>query len=184
MQKIAHYLTAERSPTKIAGMFVTRSGAQAVVDDLHQLASFSAWQIRLLGPEDARRRHHEWFSINVEPEPGAIGRTLVWTHVISGLAGVGLGLVLFGWLYASGQPMVAGSPWLSMMAIVGFSVTFGLLLGGLLALRPDHVRLIQWIRTALGSNRWVVVVHPKDQRQLQDAESLLRRDATEVMQTM
>ncbi len=180
----AHPLTAERSPTKIAGVFTDRAGAQVIVERLHQVATMSDWQVRLLGPEDARRRHHEWFSINLEPEPAAIGRTLVWTHVVFGLAGAGLGLALFAWLYASGQPMVASSPGLSLLAIVGFATTFGLLGGGLVAIRPDHVRLIQRVRTALRSNRWVVVVHPKDNDQREAAERLLRPEASEIVQTL
>lgn len=59
-----------------------------------------------------------------------------------------------------------------------------LLAGGFVAVRPDHVRLIQWIRSALRSQRWVVLVHPADADQLADSERLLKRNAVEVMQTM
>ena len=59
--------------------------------------------------------------------------------------------------------MIASSPLLALIALVGFGTTFGLLAGGLLPMRPDHIRLITRVRSALRHDHWAVVAHPPRQ---------------------
>jgi len=78
----------------------------------------------------------------------------------------------------------ASSPLLAFIAIVGFSTTFGLMAGGFIALRPDHIFLISQLRSALRENRWVVVAHPVNREQAARAKGLLLQSQAEVHSTL
>jgi len=144
----------EKSLTKVVGLFPDKSQADAAVSKVLKAPGMVAGQVRVLGPEDAKMSRREIFGRTMEPEQRGIFKTLFLTHGITGLAGALLGVLLFTWFYRSGQPMVASSPMLAFIAIVGFATTFGLLLGGLIAIRPDHVWLITAVRRkSLGGDR-------------------------------
>ena len=59
-----------------------------------------------------------------------------------------------------------------------------MLIGGLLALRPDHVWLITAVRSALKKNQWAVVVHPTDADQTEEARKLLCDSGGEVLKSL
>jgi hypothetical protein len=141
-------------------------------------------QVRILGPQDAAMSRRDMFGRNLEPEQRGIFRTLFITHGITGLLGGIAGVLLFIGLYRSGQPMVASSPMLAFIAIVGFATTFGLLLGGLIAIRPDHVWLITAVRSGLKHNKWAVIVHPVDTGQTAAARALLLKSGAEILKTL
>ena len=179
-----HVMFGERSTTKLAGVFKERNSAEAAIGRLAKLPGFQAGQVRLLGPNDAKSSHREMFGRKMEPEQHGIARTLFQAHMVWGLVGFVIGLILFFWLYGSRQPMIASSPALAFIAIVGFATTFGLLFGGFLALRPDHVRLISAVRRALREQNWAVIVHPTNAEQAERAKALLQGSANELLSTM
>lgn len=80
--------------------------------------------------------------------------------------------------------MVASSPLLAFIALVGFSITFGLLAGGFLSMRPDHIRLITRVRSALRHNHWAVVAHPTTPEQTARVKAVLHDSAAEVISTL
>lgn len=127
--------------------------------------------------------HSEFFGRSLEPEQRGIFRTLLKTHAITGLGGMVLGLLLYFWLYSAGQPTITSSPLIAFGAIVGFAIAFGLILGGLLTLRPDHVKLIASVRSALAANRWALVLHPVNPAQVQAAKDLLMASGAETLST-
>jgi hypothetical protein len=174
----------EKSLTKVVGLFADKAQADAAMATVLQTQGLGAGQVRLLGPQDARLSRREIFSRTMEPEQSGIFKTLFLTHGVTGLAGAVVGFLLFTWLYRSGQPMVASSPLLALIAIVGFSITFGLLLGGFLAIRPDHVWLINAVRGALKENRWVVIVHPVNSNQTAAARESLQQSGAEVLKSL
>ena len=96
-----------------------------------------------------------FFGRSMEPDQRGIFRTLFKTPAITGLAGTVMGLLLFAWFYNSGEPMVASCPLLAFTAIVGFATTFRLLPGGLLTMRPRHIKPI----TSVRSDQWALVLH-------------------------
>lgn len=177
-------LFGERSLTKLAGLYGERAEAERAAAELARAAGLQPSQLRILGPEDAARSHREWFSRAVEPETRGIFRTILRTHAVTGTVGVALGVLLYAVLFGTGVPMVRSSPWLSFFVIVGFVATFGLMVGGLLSLRPDHALLINELRTGLKANRWAVVVHPTDERQVDAARRSLEASGAKVLATM
>ena len=60
----------------------------------------------------------------------------------------------------------------------------GLILGGLVTLRPDHELLINRVKEGLRMGRWVVVVHPTNPDQTTRALTMLHHAGGEVIQTL
>ncbi|MBF9266235.1 hypothetical protein [Paracidovorax cattleyae] len=174
MDHLLQGMFGERSLAKVTGIFGDKPPAEALVGRLLRLPDMRPGQIRLLGPQDARASRRDLFGRRPEPGQSGIFRTLIRSHLGAGLAGAVAGLLLYEWLMRSGQPMVAASPLTAFIAIVGVSTVLGLLFGGLASLlRPDHVRLISQVRSALRAGHWAVVVHPVDSYQAQLARDLL-----------
>ena len=184
MEYILKGLFGEKSLTKVAGLFPDKGEADAAAARVLKAPGMVAGQVRVLGPQDAKMSRREVFGRSLEPEQRGIFKTLFITHGITGLGGAIAGLLLFTWLYRSGQPMVASSPMLAFIAIIGFSITFGLLLGGLIAIRPDHVWLITAVRSALKRNQWAVVVHPLDGGQTSAAKDILIESGAKILRTL
>jgi hypothetical protein len=120
----------------------------------------------------------------MEPETQGIARTFYQTHVVGGMAGAAAGLALFAWFWRAGHPMITSSPLLAFIALVGFGTTFGLLGGGLLSMRPDHIRLITRVRSALRHDHWAVVAHPTTPEQTAKVKAVLHDSAAEVVSTL
>ena len=173
----------EQSVTKVVGLYDTQNEAETVAGKARALPGMLPTQVRLLGPQDAKVSHSEFFGRSLEPEQRGIFKTMFKTHAITGLAGGVLGLLLYVWLYSTGQPMVASSPVVAFIAFLNFGIVSGLILGGLIALRPDHVKLITSVRNALAANRWALVLHPVNPAQVQAAKDLLTASGAETLST-
>lgn len=184
MDYLLQGMFGERSLTKVAEVFNDRSDAQAVAARLQLLPGIAPGQVCLLGPEDAREDHAEHSGRALEPEQRGIFRTMIRTHVVTVFAGGVLSLLLYAWLLRTEHPLFTSSPLLAFIAVVGFCTTFGLLAGGLVTLRPDHVGLIAGVREALEQGRWAVVVHPTDAEQTRQARELLQDIGARVARTL
>jgi len=174
----------EKSLTKVVGVFPDKAQADAAASQVLKAPGMLLDQARVLGPQDARMSRREIFSRTLEPEQRGIYKSIFITHGVTGLVGAVVGLLLYVWLLRSGHPAVASSPLLAFIPIVGFATTFGLLLGGLMTIRPDHVWLITKVRGALKHNRWAVVVHPLDPDQREAAKAALGASGGQVLSTL
>lgn len=183
MSYLLQGLFGERSLTKVAGLFLQKSQAESTMEQMLR-GGLDAAQVRLLGPKDARMARQEMFGRAVEPESQGIARTFLQTHLVGGMAGAVAGLVMYMWFFRSGHPMIVSSPAVAFIAIVGFATTFGLLAGGLLTLRPDHVRLITRVRSALRHDQWAVVAHPINSEQTERVREVMEKNAAEVVTTL
>lgn len=184
MSYLLQGLFGERSLTKVVGLFAQKSQAESSMTQVLSAGGLQAGQVRLLGPQDAKAPHRELFSQAMEPETQGIARTVFQTHVVGAMAGAAAGLGLFAWLYRAGHPMIVSSPMLAFIALVGFGTTFGMLAGGLLAMRPDHIRLITRVRSALRHEHWAVVTHPTTPEQAARVKAVLHDSAAEVVSTL
>lgn len=184
MEHILKGMFGEQSVTKVVGLYNNQKDAQAAADKAQSLAGMASSQVRLLSPDDAKVSHRDFFGRSLEPEQRGIFKTIFKTHAITGLAGAVIGLLLFAWFYNSGEPMVTSSPLLAFLATVGFSTTFGLLLGGLLTMRPDHIKLITSVRSALANDHWALVLHPVNEAQIQAAKDLLTASGAKTLSTL
>lgn len=185
MDYLLQGMFGEKSLTKVVALFPDQAGAEAMIGRLLRLPGMEPSQVRLLSRQDLRTHRADLFGRKMEPEQRGIFHTAFRAHLVTGFAGFALGLVLYAYLMSTGHPMMTSSPLLAFIAIVGFATTFGLLVGGLITIRPDHVRVIAKTRSALRAGQWALVVHPTDSHQTQLAQELLEGSgATTVMRTL
>ncbi|WP_018506932.1 hypothetical protein [Thiobacillus thioparus] len=182
--KIKHVIFGERSLTKVAGLFMNRSGAEDAAQQVKRTAGLDDAQVNLVGPPDGDAPGSPAFSSKLEPEQAGIWRTLVRAHVASGTAGIAVGVLLYLGFIVAGNPAVMSTPGMSLMAFVFFGGLLGLLVGGLLTVRPDHLLVITSVRRAIRKGRWAVVIHPVTQAQIDRAVNELRGRGYRVVRSL
>ena len=134
--------------------------------------------LRIIRPADPQ------IDRKLEPESHGIAGTLVRAHLVLGVAGLLVGLVLSLLLVANGVQPFAASPVASISIVTAFAVVAGLLAGGLFSLRPDHDAIIHRAKSAARSGRWFVVVHTRRPEQQQRAFRLLRSFNRDTLRTI
>jgi hypothetical protein len=177
-------LFGEQPLTKVVGLFPGREQAEAAAAKVRTASGLTATQARVLGPPHADLSRRELFGRSMEAGPRGMFKALLHAHGVTALAGALAGLLLLTWLYRDGQLMVASSPLLAFLAIIGLSIALGFLLGGFVALRPDQVWLVNVVRNALQQERWAVIVHPADARQTAVARQTLQQSGAEVFRSL
>lgn len=110
-----------------------------------------------------------------QPEPAAIGRTIVKSHAVLFVAGLAVGL-LIGAIAIASWPAAAGSPWLTMIAAGVFGLFFGGMLAGLFSLRPDQTAVSDAMKHRLDGDdrRHAVAARPRDEAAAEQVEQALR----------
>lgn len=168
----------EASGSKVAAVFAGEAQARDVAAALREALSLGDAQVQVLTPRDRRPGR------KLEPESHGIFRTMLRAHAWMGALGLAAGAALFGVLWAVGVPLVANSPMLAAIAILPLSGMLGLMLGGLVTLRPDHDPYIVQVLEALGEGRCAVVVHAFDHAQYEGAVRRLGEAGGEVVGTI
>lgn len=171
-------LTGEVADSKLAAVFATRRAAQEAADALVAGTGLQSAQVKVIRPDSAD------VAIKLEPEGGGIWRTIVRAHAKLAVAGGIVGLLAFAALYALGIAMVVRSPVAAGLVLLAFGTIGGLMLGGLVALRPDHDRYVQATRDAMEEGRSTVVVHALSGEQQQAAADFLASRGGEVTRTL
>ena len=146
-------LTGEVSNSKVAAVFASEASAREVAGRVRSTLQLSDAQVQVITPADRRPGHKPG------PESQGIFHTIVRAHVHLGLWGAVAGAVAFAVLWAMGLPMIVNSAALAAPVMVAFGAVAGLMLGGLVSLRPDHDPYINKVFDALGEGRSAVVVH-------------------------
>ena len=183
MIRLQQFFFGERSVTKVAGLFATRSGAEIAMHDLLGSCRLSATQVNVLSPLDGNPARDEARDRAVEPEQRGIWLTVIRAHLSMGLLGLLAGVLLYAALMAMDNAALRSTPGMGLVALAGFGATFGLMLGGVLALRPAHGRVIGIVRGGLQRGQWAVVAHPLDSRQTRQAMASLNHGSLRVMRS-
>ena len=170
----------EESITKVVGVYADRAAAGAARE---RLAARDIAAV-MLQPADARRRAHEFLSRSFEPESRGIWHSIIRAHLLAGAIGLAVGLCIWGVLRAQEVSLVASSPMLALVFIVFFTTVMGLMVGGLLALRPDHSMVFEELRTSLRAGSYAVVAHPTDADGVDAATRLLEPGSQRVTRTL
>jgi len=137
---------------KISAEFETQIAASSAAESLES-AGIPIGQIRVIQPHDPNMGH------KVEPDDQGIARSLVKAHVMFGLIGLVVGLVIAAVLVTVGPALTRSSPLMTFIALGFVCPVLGLLLAGAVSLRPDHDLLIEKARMATDGGRWTVVAH-------------------------
>ncbi|MBZ4038874.1 GlsB/YeaQ/YmgE family stress response membrane protein [Novilysobacter selenitireducens] len=171
-------LTGELSNSKVAAVFDNASLARQAADAVAESLSLGPAQVQLVTPDEPHPGR------KLEPETRGIWRTIVVAHVRLGIAGAVVGLLGFAALYAMGIPFIVSSPIAAALVMLFFGAVAGLMLGGLVSLRPDHDRYVEATRDAMSEGRTTVVVHAFSAAQRDQAAELLRARGGEVASTL
>jgi len=135
-------ITGELSNSKLAAVFPDEGAARAAAQLVSASLSLGSAQVQVITPNELHPGRM------LEPESQGIWRTIIVAHVRLGIVGVVAGLLLFAALYAMGVPFIVMSPTAAGLALLFFGAVAGLMLGGLVALRPDHDPYVQATRDA------------------------------------
>jgi hypothetical protein len=168
----------ERHPGKVAGVYDHESNAHEAMKLLREVGGFSAEEVDLIAPNDAH------FGSKVEPDDKGIGRGLLGSHIIFGGGGLILGLILATFLSLYGPVLTTSSPVMVFISMATLGTFAGLLVAGLISLRPDHDELINDTRHATNHNQWTVVVQIKDDSQKDHAKQLMQGSAVSISDTL
>ena len=181
--KLKQALFGEQSVTKVAAVFETQQSAENVARHLRQVGGMEDAQVKLVGPADGTGVVEPSISRKLEPEQAGIGQTMWRTHLLTGLLGVVAGALLYLMFRLADNTAVVSNPWLSLGVMLFFGGIFGLMLGGLLTLRPDHYRVMAAVRKAIKRGRWAVVSHPVNHEQTTLILNELRRQGAQVVRS-
>ena len=171
-------ITGELSNSKLAAVFPSEAAARAAAQLVSATLPLDPAQVQVITPTDP----HPFRKL--EPESQGIWRTIKVAHIRLGIAGAVAGVVLFAGLYAVGVPFIVLSPIAASLTLLFFGSVAGLMLGGLVALRPDHDRYVQATRDAKAIGNTTVVVHAFSAEQRDEAAKVLRAQGGEVTSTL
>jgi hypothetical protein len=167
----------ESYPSKVGAVFQNVDQTQAALQTLVNQAGLAHGQISLVEPNDAA------VDQKVEPETRGIARVLARSHIAFGAAGLLVGLLCALILVFSGLKAVESSPFVTLAVLGFFGAIVGLLLGGLVSLRPDHERLILTAKKAAEDGNWALIVHARDHRQSKVASDVLSNYSGKIVET-
>lgn len=171
-------LTGEVFNEKVAAIFATAQAAEQAADRLRLDLDLPPAQVQVMRPGEYRPGHR------LEPESHGIFRTLVIAHVRLGIVGAVAGALLFGLLYWLGVAWIVNSAWLALGVLMGFGGVAGLMLGGLVTLRPDHDRYVLAVQEAIKSGRFAVIVHAHSREEQRRAAEALQQEGGETVKTL
>lgn len=171
-------LFGERSITLVAGVFDDSKSAGRAARAVSYALPDPCNDVDIVRPGDPSLAH------KLEPDTRGIWRTLVRAHYKLGLVGLVLGATLGGALLAMGWPGAVSSPGLTLIFASTFGMFGGLMLAGLVTLRPDHGQVISKVRDALTTGQWSVVAHPIDRSAADLAGETLKRAGGDVVRSL
>ena len=176
--KLLSSLTGERSTSKVAVIVAGEASARTIAHGIQRDLGLEDRQVLVLTPQTTR------VGRALEPESRGIFHTILIAHYKLGIAGLVVGLFIFAALYGLGVEAVTRSPGLAIAVITSFSIAFGLMAGGLVALRPDHDPYVQGVFAALEEGQCAVVVHALDDAERERAAAWLAGVGQDVIKTL
>ncbi|MEN1971361.1 hypothetical protein WCE34_03280 [Luteimonas sp. MJ204] len=171
-------LTGEVSNSKLAAVFETGVAARDAAAALIAETGLQAAQVKVIEPDEPDA------NIKLEPEGRGIWRTILAAHLRLGIAGAVAGALAFGIMMWMGVPFVARSPVAAGLVTTAFGAVGGLLLGGLVSIRPDHDRYIQATHDAMDARRTTVIVHALSREEQERAGEFLSGRGAKVTNTL
>lgn len=160
-------ITGETYDHKVAAIFDNEISAKRAAKALGDATNLREAQIFVVGPND---KHPGW---ELEPEDKGIWRTLLRSHIWLGIAGALGGVVFFLVLFGLNILFITQNAITSAALFVGFGAVAGMMLAGLITLRPDHMPYISMATSALRSGKYVVAVHAITTQQMNEANNVL-----------
>lgn len=163
---------------KLAAVFDTDSEAKKSVDAVLEATNLAPDQVHIVRPGDTRAGRE------LEPEDRGIWKTLVRSHIRLGVLGAVAGFGAFLLLFALDVGFIAQNGVAAAAVFTAVSGAVGLMVGGLVTLRPDHMPYIVTAQSALREGKTVVAIHARDRAQLEEVNDELRRWSTKTVSSI
>lgn len=172
------FFTEEVSNSKVAAICPSAAVARLQAERLRDALHLPERQVQVLTPGEPRPGR------KLEPESHGIYRTMLWSHAKLGAFGALAGGLAYVLLRMLGVAMVVQSPWMSLFALGFFGGIAGLMLGGLVTLRPDHDPYVMKVLGALREGDSAVVVHALSAEQKRQAQHILEQAGADTTATL
>ena len=171
-------IISERFPHKVSAVFHDARRARDAANALAAKGGFSSDQIDLVDPHDPTLAH------KVEKESGAIFSTILRSHAVLAVIGAIAGVILAAVLIGAGFDFAQTRPgWVyGILAVVGGAI--GMLVAGLVSIRPDHETVITETKDASEHGEWTLVVHARDEDEKHRADEFLEHYSKEVAESL
>ncbi|HET8807870.1 MAG TPA: hypothetical protein VFM76_05780 [Methylophaga sp.] len=168
----------EQYTAKVAAVFNTEAEARAASEELINEGHFSGAAVNIVTPNDDN------LSEKIEPESKGIVQTFMKSHGILGVVGLLAGLIAASILVAAGPVFTQDSPMATYFTLGFVGLFIGMMVAGIITLRPDHDPLIIMVINASQNQQWTVVVQTKDQQATNLAKQILQNKAEAVRETI
>ncbi len=163
----------KRYPSKIGAAFEYATDAMEVSNALRHKLGIVEENIKLIAPNDPQ------FEVLMEPVSEQVKQPLLASYIFYGAIGLIVGAIVWIGLSSGDIAMMESSPVVASGLILGLCIVASLMIGGLLASRPNHDKLIKFARSKIQKRLWVVVVQVDSKRQKKLAQQMLDSAATE-----
>lgn len=168
----------ERSLTTVAALFGQAQDARLTAEHVVKDGHLPEKRVKVMGPGDPAVER------KLEPEEVGIVHTLIRSHTVLGILGLIAGLAGASALILGGVGWAAASPFYTLGVAAVFGAAGGMMLGGLVSLRPDRSVLDVKVEAAVQEGRWAVVVHPVNHGEEERALDVLEHSNGEVIRTL
>ncbi|TVP91999.1 MAG: hypothetical protein EA348_02945 [Pseudomonadaceae bacterium] len=171
-------ITGEKFDHKIAAIFATSNDAHIAAESVRDSMELEQRQVIVINPGDAHPGRE------LEPDSKGILQTLIRSHLWLGAFGALAGLILFIATYASGIGFVVNNAVPAFLLMIVYCAVMGLLLAGLVSLRPDHAPYLIKAQNALKEGKSVITIHASSQEQMQQASDELEKHSAQVIHSL
>lgn len=171
-------ILAERYPGKVGAAFDSVEKAEQVADQLEAQFGVQFKSIEILKPKGRSLENL------LEPENKDTKNTVIRSHITMGLVGLCTGGLVVLWLHQLQVPMVVFSPLYMTFIVMALGGVGGLLLGGLISLKPDHDNLIHFSRQVSYQSRWMLLVNVESAEQKKAVRRYLQTCSDEIVASL
>lgn len=171
-------VTDEKYTSRISAIFNNETEAEKAQSLLVDSGGFAGNKINIIRPND------DSVSKKLEPETGGVWRTIIRSHVILGILGAILGLILAGIAQAIGPEYLAERTFTIYFAFAMVLGMLGLMLAGLISLRPDHDAVTTHVVEAVQEGKWALVLVTRNKAESDRAAVLLKPVAQSIHESM
>lgn len=171
-------ITNERNPSRFSAIFDNEADAEKAQNLLIDSGGFAGNMINIIRPYD------DSISKKLEPETTGIKRTVYKSHFVLGIAGALVGLILAAVAMMLGPEFLSartGTVYFSAAMIFGM---LGLMLAGLVSLRPDHDPVTITTVEAVQAGRWALVLQTHNKAESDHAAVLLKPVARDIHKSL
>ena len=167
----------EKHTGRVAAVYSDRDSANAAKQKLID-NGISPDVINIIQPDDVN------ISRKLEPVSHGIAKTIVKSHGWLGLIGMIIGVLIATALVIVGPEMTQSNPLYTYFVFVFFGVTFGMMVAGIVSLRPDHDPLITKTIEASHEHHWTLIVQTDDHKEINLIKNLLKGSAISMRETI